>query len=176
MRKIVSLLTALAVTSVFAHQTKAQDFEPLDKSPMDQAYFPLEKRNADKIIRITYSRPQLKGRALAKLAPVQRIWRTGANQVPEITFYKDVNFGGVSIKAGTYSLLTIPGEKEWTVIINKQLNVWGAYFYKESEDVARVKAMVSESDTVIEAFSMIFDKDMTLLMGWDKTVVSVPIK
>ena len=73
-------------------------------------------------------------------------------------------------------MLTIPGEKEWTVIINKQLNVWGAYFYKESEDVARVKAMVSESDTVIEAFSMIFDKDMTLLMGWDKTVVSVPIK
>lgn len=176
MRKTVSLLTLLAITLIFAHQTKAQDFEPLDKSPMDQAHFPLEKRNADKIVRITYSRPQLKGRALAKLAPVQRIWRTGANQVPEITFYKDVNFGGVNIKAGTYSLLTIPGEKEWTVIINKQLNVWGAYFYKESEDVARVKAMVSESDTAIESFSMIFDKDMTLLMGWDKTVVSVPIK
>jgi hypothetical protein len=176
MKKIVSLLTALAVTLVFAHQIKAQDFEPLDKSPMDQAYFPLEKRNADKIVRITYSRPQLKGRTLAKLAPVQRVWRTGADQVPEITFYKDVNFGGTDIKAGTYSLLTIPGEKEWTVIISKQLNVWGAYFYKESEDVARVKAMVSESEKAVEAFSMVFGKDMTLYMGWDKLVVSVPIK
>ena len=176
MKKTVSLLTALVVTLVFTHQIKAQDFEPLDKSPMDQAYFPLEKRNADKIVRITYSRPQLKGRSLAKLAPVQRVWRTGADQVPEITFYKDVNFGGTDIKAGTYSLLTIPGEKEWTVIISKQLNVWGAYFYKESEDVARVKAMVSESEKAVEAFSMVFGKDMTLYMGWDKLVVSVPIK
>ena len=111
MRKTVSLFTALVVTLIFAHQTKAQDFEPLDKSPMDQAYFPLEKRNADKIIRITYSRPQLKGRALAKLAPVQRIWRTGANQVPEITFYKDVNFGGVNIKAEPILCLQFRGKK-----------------------------------------------------------------
>ena len=77
MRKTVSLLTALAVTLIFAHQTKAQDFEPLDKSPMTKHTFLLEKRNADKIIRITYSRPQLKEETLAKLAPVQRIWRTG---------------------------------------------------------------------------------------------------
>ena len=63
-----------------------------------------------------------------------------ANQVPEITFYKDVNFGGVNIKAEPILCLQFRGKKR-TVIINKQLNVWGAYFYKESEDVAK-----SESD------------------------------
>jgi hypothetical protein len=143
---------------------------------MDQAAYPASYRVSDKVVKITYSRPQLKGRKLAKLAPAGKVWRTGANEVPEITFYKDVTFGGQAVKAGTYSLVTIPGENEWTVILSKQLNVWGAYFYKDSEDVARVKGSVKKSDKTIEAFSMAFGEDMTLHMGWGNTVVSVPIK
>ena len=143
---------------------------------MDAAAYPSSYRVSDKVVRITYSRPQLKGRSLSKLAPNGKIWRTGANEVPEITFYKDVTFGGTPVKAGTYSLVTIPGEKEWTVILSKQLNVWGAYFYKESEDVARVKGAVSKSDKAIEEFSIAFGDDMTLYMGWGNTIVSVPVK
>ncbi len=166
----------LVVAVVFSDQAFAQDFKGLDKSPMDVAAYPASYREANKVARITYSRPQLKGRALTKLAPVGKVWRTGANEVPEITFYRDVNFGGQAVKAGTYSLVTIPGEKEWTIILSKQLNVWGAYFYKQDQDVVRVKGKVSKSDKNIEAFSMMFGDDMTLHMGWGDVVVSVPVK
>lgn len=176
MKKTLSLIAVLIIAVVFTNQANAQEFKDLDKSPMDVAAYPSSYRVSDKVVRITYSRPQLKGRMLAKLAPAGKIWRTGANEVPEITFYKDVTFGGTPVKAGTYSLVTIPGEKEWTIILSKQLNVWGAYFYKESEDVARVKGTVSKSDKEIEAFSVAFGDDMTLHMGWADTIVSVPIK
>jgi hypothetical protein len=176
MKKSLSLIAALILAVVFTNQTNAQEFEDLDKSPMDQAAYPASYRVSDKVVKITYSRPQLKGRKLAKLAPAGKVWRTGANEVPEITFYKDVTFGGTAVKAGTYSLVTIPGENEWTVILSKQLNVWGAYFYKDSEDVARVKGTVSKSDKEIEAFSIMFGDDMTMYMGWGTTVVSVAIK
>ena len=90
---------------------------------------------------------------------------------------KDVFFGGKAVKAGTYSLFTIPSaEGDWTVILNNARNVWGHYTYKEIEDVIRVKGTVSKSEENIEAFSMIFEDDMTLKMGWVNTVVSVPIK
>lgn len=176
MKKTLSLIAALVLAVVFTNQTNAQDFKGLDKSPMDQAAYPASYRVSDKVVKITYSRPQLKGRSMAKLAPAGKVWRTGANEVPEITFYKDVTFGGTAVKAGTYSLVSIPGEKEWTVILSKQLNVWGAYFYKDSEDAARVKGTVSSSDKTIEEFSIAFGEDMTLHMGWGNTVVSVPIK
>ena len=176
MKKSISLIAALILAVVFTNQANAQEFKDLDKSPMDQAAYPASYRVSDKVAKITYSRPQLKGRKLAKLAPAGKVWRTGANKVPEITFYKDVTFGGTAVKAGTYSLVTIPGEKEWTVILSKQLNVWGAYFYKESEDVARVKGAVSKAEKPIEAFSMMFGEDGTLHMGWADTVVSVAVK
>lgn len=176
MKKSISLIAALILAVVFTNQTNAQKFKDLDKSPMDQAAFPASYRVSDKVVKITYSRPQLKGRGLEKLAPAGKVWRTGANEVPEITFYKDVTFGGTAVKAGTYSLVTIPGETEWTVILSKQLNVWGAYFYKESEDVARVKGAVSKSEKSIESFSMTFGEDGTLHMGWGNTVVSVAVK
>lgn len=176
MKKTISLIAALVLAVVFTNQANAQDFKGLDKSPMDQASFPSSYRVSDKVVRITYSRPQLKGRSLEKLAPAGKVWRTGANEVPEITFYKDVTFGGSAVKAGTYSLVTIPGENEWTVILSKQLNVWGSYFYKESEDVVRVKGTVKKLDKSVEEFSMMFGEDMSLHMAWGTTHVMVPIK
>ncbi len=65
-----------------------------------------------KLVKVVYSRPQLKGRSLDKLAPKDKVWRTGANEAAEITFYKDVTFGGKEVKAGTYTLFTIPTEEE----------------------------------------------------------------
>ena len=144
---------------------------------MDVATFPASYKNSDKIVKVTYSRPQLNGRDLAKLAPPEKIWRTGANEATEITFYKDVVFGGEALKAGTYSLFTIPSlNGDWTVIINSARNIWGSYYYNQDKDVIRVSGKTSKVEENIEAFSIIFDKDMTLKMGWGKTVVSVSIK
>lgn len=176
MKKNVLIIVLFAITVLFSTEASAQRFEGLDKSPMDVAAFPESHRVSNKIIKVVYSRPQLKGRKLSKLATEGKIWRTGANEAVEITFYKNVTFGGKKVKAGTYSLFTIPGKKEWTVILSTAKNVWGAYFYKQEEDVVRVKGKVLSSMAPIEAFSITFDKDMNLYLGWGYTVVKVDIK
>ncbi|WP_347173266.1 DUF2911 domain-containing protein [Polaribacter uvawellassae] len=176
MKKNVLVIALFAIAVLFSNETTAQKFDPLDKSPMDAAAFPSDYKNSNKIVKVVYSRPQLNGRNITKLVPEGKMWRTGANQATEITFYKDVKFGGKSVSAGTYSLFTIPGEKEWTIVLSSAKNVWGAYFYKETEDVVRVKGKVMSSMAPIEAFSMTFDDDMNLYMGWGYTVVKVTIK
>lgn len=177
MKKILKLtlcLFALTLTSVLC----AQNFSGLDKSPLDMAAYPSDYKISDKIVRISYGRPQLKGRAIGDLAPTGKVWRTGANEAPEITFYQDVNFGGNDIAAGTYSLFTIPGEKEWTIILNTKLNQWGSYFYDKTADVARAKAASTANSKPLEAFSIAFkdvDGGTEMVMGWGKTRISVPI-
>ncbi|NVJ87999.1 MAG: DUF2911 domain-containing protein [Flavobacteriaceae bacterium] len=180
MKKIFLYVSILSVSLLTTIDTNAQQkFPKMDVSPMDAASYPTNWREANKLVKVVYSRPQLKGRELEKLAPKGKVWRTGANEAAEITFYSDVNFGGKDIAAGTYSLFSIPGDDEWTVIISNQRNIWGSYFYKEAEDVARVTASVSESDENIEAFSIVFDGEednATMHMGWGKLIVSVPVE
>jgi hypothetical protein len=177
MKNSILTIAVFVITLISSLQLTAQEFKSLDKSPMDVAAFPSSYKISDKIVKVIYSRPQLKGRDLVKLAPPEKIWRTGANEAAEITFYKDVIFGGKSLKAGTYSLFTIPSyDGDWTVIINRARNVWGSYYYKQDKDVVRISGITSKTEENIEAFSMMFDKDMTLKMGWGKTVISVSIK
>lgn len=177
MKKIVSI-AFMFFALAFSTDALAQKFDSLDKSPMDMVSYPPIHDGSEVTVRITYSRPMLKGRSLSELTPNGKVWRTGANEASEITFYKDVNFGGKDIKAGTYSLFTIPGEKEWTVVLNKNLNQWGAYSYEESGDVARVKVPSSSDGKSLEEFSIAFkevDGGAQMVMGWEKTRVAVPI-
>ncbi|MDG2074617.1 MAG: DUF2911 domain-containing protein, partial [Polaribacter sp.] len=145
MKKNVLVIALFAMAVLFSNETTAQKFEGLDKSPMDAASFPSNYKISDKIVKVVYSRPQLNGRSMAKLAPAGKVWRLGANEAAEITFYKDVIFGGKKVKAGSYSLFAIPNEGNWTVILSTAKNVWGSYFYKENEDVVRVKGKVMSS-------------------------------
>ena len=166
---------ALALISVDA---TAQKFSGLDKSPADIASFPTSYKESSKSVRVIYGRPQLKGRDIATLAPAGKVWRTGANEAAEITFYKDATFGGEKVAAGTYSLFTIPGDGEWTVILNNNLNQWGAYSYDSAADVVRVTSAVSNDGEELEAFSMAFkevDGGAHLVMGWGKTRVATPV-
>ena len=177
MKKVMTM-SMFVFALVFVAQSHAQDFSGLDKSPMDVAAYPSSYQKSDKMVRVTYSRPQLKGRALSELAKPGEVWRTGANEASEITFYQDVNFGGQNVKAGTYSLFTIPGAGEWTVILNKNLNQWGAYSYDKGADVARVTAKATMDNKSLEEFSIAFkdvDGGAHMVMGWDKTRVAVPI-
>ena len=177
MKKTFTLAT-LILALVLTTSVSAQEFSGIDKSPMDMAAYPTDYKVSEKAVRIIYGRPQLKGRSMEELAPTGKVWRTGANEAPEITFYKDVKFGGKDIKAGTYSLFTIPGESEWTVILNKNLNQWGSYFYDEASDVARITVPNGSDAASLEEFSIAFkdvDGGVHLVMGWDKTRVAVPI-
>ena len=177
MKNSILPIAIFVATLIGSLQLPAQEFKRLDKSPMDMATFPISYKISDKIVKVIYSRPQLKGRDLVKLAPPEKIWRTGANEAAEITFYKDVIFGGKALKSGTYSIFTIPSlNGDWTVIINRAKNVWGSYYYKQNLDVIRVFGKVTKTEKNIEAFSMMFDKNMTLKMGWGKTIISVPIE
>jgi len=178
MKKATIIATiAFALTMAFTSNAHAQKFPSLDKSPMDMASYPNDYKDSKKTARIIYGRPQLNGRALSELAPEGKVWRTGANEAAEITFYKDVKLGNTKIKAGSYTFFTIPEKDSCIIIINKDLNVWGAYTYNEKNDVARLKVPVTVADESLEAFSMVFtkaDNGIVLNLGWDKARVAVP--
>ena len=166
-----------ALLMAIGSSVNAQEFRKLDKSPMDIAAFPSSYKEANKQMKVIYSRPQLKGRELSKLAPNGEVWRTGANEAPELVLYKDFNLNGTKIKAGSYSLLTIPGEKEWTIILNSDLNTWGSYYYNNKNDVARITVPTTYVSDSLEAFSIVLDsEDGNIIMhiGWDTLRVSVP--
>ena len=168
---------AFAFIMLLSTNVNAQKFSGLDKSPMDAASFPSSYKESNKLIKVVYSRPQLKGRELGTLAPNGKVWRTGANEAAELTLYKDMKLGDGLVKAGTYSLFTIPGDKEWIIILSSDLNVWGAYTYNEANDVARVKVTSTESEDSLEAFSIAFEKSDTgvhMHLGWGTERVAVP--
>lgn len=167
---------AFAFIMLLTTNANAQKFSELDKSPMDASSFPSSYKESNKLIKVIYSRPQLKGRELSALALNGKVWRTGANEAAEITLYIDMKLGDGLVKAGTYSLFTIPGEKEWTVVLSSDLNVWGAYTYNEANDVARVKVPVGSGDKSLEAFSIAFeggDNEINMFLGWDIVRVKV---
>ena len=176
MKKIILLVAVFAFSIGFSNQAVAQNFKGLDKSPMDIASFPSNYRVSEKVIKIIYSRPQLKGRSLEKLAPLGKKWRTGANEATEVTFYKDVIFGGAAVKAGTYTMYAVPGKATWTVALSSQLNVWGVYFHKDENDVAKVTIPVKQTEENLDVFSIAIDEDMTINMGWGTTLIRIPVQ
>jgi hypothetical protein len=179
MKKAILSIAIFTISLISSTEITAQDFPKIDVSPMDAASHPNNWRESNKLVKVVYSRPQLKGRSLDKLATKDKVWRTGANEAAEITFYKDVTFGDKDVKAGTYTMFTIPSDENWTVILSNHKNIWGAYFYEKDQDVVRVSATVSKSDKLIETFSIVFvgEGDAAIMhLGWANTIVSVPVK
>lgn len=175
--KILFFLSAVCIFS-FSSLT-AQNFPDLDKSPLDIASYPSDYRNAEKMIQVIYSRPQLKGRPLEQLAPAGKVWRTGANETSQIILYTPMELGGTKLEPGTYSFYTIPGESEWKIILNRKLNTWGAYFYDEASDVMGFSVSKQTVEDSLEAFSITFtetEAGANMHMGWGTTRVVVPFK
>ena len=172
----------LAALSMNAQEVK---FAPLDASPVDIAYFPNKAVKFKKTdtpspsIKVIYSRPAAKGRVIfGDLIKYGEIWRVGANENTEIKFYKPATINGVAVPAGSYSLFAIPEKDKWTIIINKELDMWGAYAYDESKDLVKITVPVKTVTTPIELLSIAFtskDAITNLVIGWDKTTVEVPI-
>tara|TARA_B100000809_G_scaffold22902_1_gene20093 strand:+ start:64765 stop:65304 length:540 start_codon:yes stop_codon:yes gene_type:complete len=175
MKKSILTILVLAVVTLFSNEISAQNFSSLDKSPMDVVIFPSSHKESNKLVKVYYCRPFLKGRSVASLAPNGKVWRTGANEAVEIRFYQDVIFGGKEVEEGIYTLFTIPGEKEWTIILSSDHNAWGAYSYNIKKDVVRVKAKVSKNARKLENLSIAFEKDMTFCLGWGTTLVKLPM-
>ncbi|RZK80651.1 MAG: DUF2911 domain-containing protein [Pedobacter sp.] len=129
-------------------------------------------------VTITYSRPNTKGRKIfGGLEPYGTVWRTGANSATMITLTEAVKIEGKELAAGTYGIFTIPGEKEWTLIINKGAKQWGAYEYKESEDVFRVAVKPTKTASKIETFTIqfadVYETTAKLQLMWENTAINI---
>jgi Protein of unknown function (DUF2911) len=130
-------------------------------------------------ITISYHRPGVKGRVIwGGLVPYNEIWRTGANESTTIEFSDEVSIAGTKVSAGKYSLFTIPALEEWTVVINKNPNGWGAYGYKQEEDLLRFKVkpeMAEHQEWMMFTFENLSKNGVDLVLRWEKVKVSVPI-
>lgn len=131
-------------------------------------------------IEINYSRPGVKDRVIfGELVPYNKMWRTGANKATSISFSDDVKINGSELKAGTYAVFTIPGEKEWEVIFNSNLEQWGTYNHKDEEDVLKIK-VASKAAEFIESMHIYFDdlrdKTASINIHWEKTRISIPVE
>jgi hypothetical protein len=172
-QKFIILVIVLVVTL-----TDSSAQEAVKPRPSPLAVIAI--RYKDDYLKITYSQPQKRGREIfGKLVPFDQVWRTGANEATEITTTKNIQINGTLLKAGTYSLFTIPQKEKWTIIINSELGLWGAYNYNSKLDVMRFDVPVTTTDTIYESFTMQFDhrNEMAdLLLYWDKTKISIPIK
>jgi hypothetical protein len=173
MKKIIIIVVSLLVVITVA----GYGFRTFTKmaSPETSAQF---DKNGLKIS-IFYSQPSKKGRDIfGGLLPYGKVWRTGANEATEIEFSRDVTINGSSLKSGRYSLFTIPNQDKWTVIFNKNLDMWGTQYDQES-DVLRVEVPVSERAEVLEKLTISFQEaengaDMSI--EWDKAKVVLAIR
>jgi hypothetical protein len=133
-------------------------------------------------IELTYSRPNIKGRQVFKegseLAPLGKVWRTGANSATRIKVIDPIEIAGKPLDTGTYAIYTIPGKSEWTVIINKGAKNWGSE-YIESSDVFRITVPACKMKESVETFTMQFANMKTesceLHLMWGNTYVAIPI-
>ncbi len=122
MKKLFAfVLTAGMLTgTVFAQQDRSQRPSPPAKVSQTLA--------SGAEISVDYSRPSLKGRPLSQLAPAGQVWRTGANEATVFETNKEVTIEGQKLPAGKYSLYSIPGDNEWTIIFNKTWQQWGTQY------------------------------------------------
>jgi len=152
---------------------------PLEPRPSPMASIAM--RYKDTYVKITYSQPQKRGREIfGKVVPFGKVWRTGANEATEITTTRNIQINGTLLKAGTYSLFTIPEKDKWTVIVNGDVGLWGSYNYNVKQDVMRFDVPTQAiTDAVYEPLTLQFDQRndvASLLIMWDKTKVSIPVK
>lgn len=169
MKKYLAILFSVMTYGAFAQ-----------KAPASPPAVVIQKVGKTEVM-IKYAQPSVKGRLVfgakdAKpMVPYGEVWRTGANEATTIEFSSDVTVQGKSLAKGVYSLFTIPGPTEWTVIFNSDAKQWGAYTYKAEKDVLRVSGKVSEN-AMTEKFTISVTPVGQIKMDWDKASVSIYVK
>lgn len=155
-------------------------------------------------VTITYSRPGVKGRKIwgdppAELAagtatldnqntrpkdmvivPYGHVWRTGANEATQFEVTDEVLINGQKLPAGSYSLHTIPGKDEWTIVFNGTANQWGSFSYDEKKDTLRVKAkpesVTENQEWLLYSFDPVTDNSAQVNIRWEKLRVPFTVE
>jgi hypothetical protein len=164
---ITLIFGSLANLSVFAQQDKSKRVSP--PALVSQTL------KSGATVSIDYSRPSLKGRTLSELAPSGKVWRTGANEATVIETSQDLKVEGKELAAGKYSIYSIPGEKEWTIIFNKAWKNWGTV-YNESDDILRIQVKAGKSKAFTEMMSFEIAKEGKVHLLWGDTQISFGIQ
>jgi hypothetical protein len=167
MRKPAILILCVLFTAAAAFADQEAPKKPL--SPPAKAEATLDGKK----VTVDYSAPSKRNRAImGGLVPYGQVWRTGANAATTLTTEADLMIGTLHVPKGTYTLYSIPGEKEWTLIVNKQNGQWGTE-YNAAQDLGRVTMTVTPVKDTVETFVIGIGKTLTLT--WENTRASVPV-
>ena len=192
MRRVFSAVmatAAVALTAAFTHPLQAQDMscflaqgtmeEAAQRpSPLGHTTFSMNGQEA----MICYGRPYAKGRTvMGELVPFGQPWRVGANEATAIHLPFAAEIGGVDLEPGTYSLYAVPGEEEWTFILNANYERWGVPINDEvkAADVGSFTRPAEPIDTMVEQLTFRWDSHGQgmghLVMEWESTRVEIPV-
>jgi hypothetical protein len=172
----VAAAAAACAAALFAQPARAQQLETPRPSPAAR----VDQRVGLTDFQLEYSSPAVKNRPIwGALVPYGKLWRTGANAATRLTVSRDFQLGNKKVKAGTYSLFTIPGKTSWTVVLNSDKDA-STDQYKQARDVARITvkpaALSEPRERLTFLFSGTTDDATSLDMEWERMRVRIPIK
>ncbi|MEM1121637.1 MAG: DUF2911 domain-containing protein [Bacteroidota bacterium] len=155
-------------------------------SPMDLVQFPSDSRfqnfrdSVAPQVRVVYSRPQKKGRDVwGGMKKAGDMWRVGANETTELTFYQDVTIGGTKVKKGKYGLFAKINDGSWDFIVHKNVQSWGTPNHDEKDNVVTVNAKTLDTPETVEAMTILLEKNganaLDLIVAWDDKMAKLPI-
>jgi hypothetical protein len=168
-RSFVNTAAAFAAAAILAPGAWAQ------MSPATEASATI----AGKKIQIKYSSPRMRGRKIiGGLVPLNQVWRTGADSATTMSTEANLQIGDLKVPKGNYTIFTVPGANEWTLIINKELGQWGLDYHQRL-DFGRTKMTVKTLPSPVENFTIEVKStggnNGMLTMTWEKTQASVPV-
>lgn len=191
--RIRALLLVLAASMLAPMAADAQDLHPSRRpSPTGIARAEL----GDTFVSVVYSRPYKRGRdnifgtkESEALVPFGEVWRTGANEATQFTTTGDLMVAGKKLPAGTYSLFTTPGEKEWSIHFNTRLMMWGTAArnaetsklepgYDEANNALSVTAATGTLEEEVDQFTIAFEEvegGTHMVLSWITTEVRIPV-
>ncbi len=170
MKKILSLavVTSMLFMGINAHaQSGNKPPEDKSKRPSPPAMASATIKSGTKVS-IDYSQPSLKGRTVGVSVEPKKdtVWRAGANEATVFEVSKDVTINGQKLAAGKYGFFTIWHGDTWTIIFNKTWDQWGAFNYKQADDVLRVDVPNVPQSSPAQKMTYTVGKDGKVMLVW----------
>jgi hypothetical protein len=174
---IISSLVIICISGYYIMKTNTKKHSPEDLVTFEKDSLKLE---------VFYNRPYKKGRQIfGELIPYGEVWRTGANEATTFKTNQDLMIEGSLLKAGKYSLWTIPNKTSWIIIFNEKMYSWGVNFSDgkasrvDKFDALKVEVPISKNLKTVEQFSVYFDEQFgtfNMFLAWDNIVVPLSLK
>lgn len=177
-----TIITCLLSVLSFGIFAQASDSKATLKAPTASPDATLVQNFGESDITVTYGRPSARGRKIfGQLIPFDSLWRTGANDCTALALRETVIIGGKKIPVGKYSLFSIPAQEEWTLILNRDATLHGAFGYDSQVDIHRFKVKPEATGRFYETFTIEFGDfnprgESSLNLMWENTMVKIPLQ